>query len=121
MPEVHTSRAQESSITLEEIENVNSFIDKLEKIDLPNHLVAVLSDPLLQKLVHLKRNKVIEQRIHFWLVAFFDDQLANMSDSIQEVLEMLQAMIDYVKVTRVCISSCSGDIANNPRLYHNPV
>lgn len=43
-----------ASVTLEEVENVDDFVNKLDKLELPNQLVAVLEDPLLQKLLLLK-------------------------------------------------------------------
>lgn len=43
-----------ASVTLEEVENVDDFVSKLDKLELPNQLVAVLEDPLLQKLLLLK-------------------------------------------------------------------
>lgn len=71
LPEVHTFHATEvsaqsawelsrqltrskASVTLEEVENVDDFVNKLDKLELPNQLVAVLEDPLLQKLLLLK-------------------------------------------------------------------
>lgn len=104
VPEVQTSRAQESSVTLEEIESVEGFVNKLEKIDLPNQLVAVLNDPLLQKLLQLKRSDMISDRIDHWLMAFFDDQLADPSSSVNETLDILHAIRNYARFTKVCAS-----------------
>ncbi|KAH0543376.1 hypothetical protein FGG08_002332 [Glutinoglossum americanum] len=73
VPEVHTSRANESSVTLEEVENVNDFIEKLDRLELPNQLVSVLGDPLLQKFLSLRSSDT--RRIESWLSAFFDDEL----------------------------------------------
>ncbi|KAF8427322.1 Mis6-domain-containing protein [Tirmania nivea] len=68
--EVHTYRAVESSVTLEEIGNVNDFVAKLDKLELPNQLVAVIEDPLLQKFLDLKLSEADQQRINNWLTAY---------------------------------------------------
>jgi len=39
---------------LEEVEDVSDFVQKLDKLEMPNQLVAVLGDPLLRKLISLK-------------------------------------------------------------------
>ena len=117
IPEVHTSHAHEvgpfnlgylvptltrqSSVTLEEIEHVSDFVDKLEKIELPNQLVASLKDPLLHKLLQLKPSVSTSQRIDQWLLAFFEDQLET-PESEKTILEMLEAIRDYSNHTKVC-------------------
>jgi centromere protein I len=86
---------------LEEIESVNEFVDKLEKIELPNQLVASLRDPLLHKFLQLKPSVSISQRIDQWLLAFFEDQLET-PGSEKTILEMLEAIRDYTNHTKVC-------------------
>jgi len=39
---------------LEEVEDVSDFVKKLDKLEMPNQLVAALEDPLLRKLIALK-------------------------------------------------------------------
>lgn len=91
-------------MTLEEIESPQSFIDNLEKIELPNQLVAVLGDPLLQKLLQLKSTEVTMSRVDNWLLAFFDDQLADPDQSDRPLLDMLTAIRDYTRFSKVlCI------------------
>ncbi|KAI9729510.1 MAG: hypothetical protein M1818_008482 [Claussenomyces sp. TS43310] len=112
VPEVHTSHAQEasiillSSVTLEEIETVDNFIGKLEKIELPNQLVAVFGDPLLQKLLQLKSNDTTLSRIDNWLEAFFEDQLADSSQSESPILDMLTAIRDYTRFSKMLPPVC---------------
>jgi centromere protein I len=86
---------------LEEIESVNNFIQKLEKIELPNQLVAVIGDPLLQHLLQLKSNDVILRRIDNWLTAFFEDQLEGGAHSGRTLLDMLAAIEEYASFTKV--------------------
>jgi centromere protein I len=87
---------------LEEIENINDFVQKLEKIEMPNQLVAVIGDPLLQHLLQLKSNKVIVRRIDNWLTAFFEDQLESGAQTgSTPLLDMLTAIRDYTSFTKV--------------------
>ena len=44
----------QSSITLEEVQNARDFVKKLDRLELPSQLAAVLEDPLLQKLLALR-------------------------------------------------------------------
>jgi len=88
-------------VTLEEIENVSSFVNKLEKIELPNQLVAVIGDPLLQKLLQLKSSDTVMRRLDNWLMAFFEDQLEENGQSESTLLDMLAAILEYVRFTKV--------------------
>ncbi|KFY00890.1 hypothetical protein O988_03035 [Pseudogymnoascus sp. VKM F-3808] len=107
IPEVHTSNAQETSVTLEEIENAKSFVDVLEKIELPNQLVAVMGDPLLQKLLQLKSTDAVRQRVDNWLMAFFEDQLEGDGSSEGALLDMLAAILDYTRFTKNLPPACA--------------
>ncbi|KAG4027718.1 hypothetical protein MFRU_027g00110 [Monilinia fructicola] len=106
LPEVHTSYAQDISITLEELENVDDFIQKLEKIELPNQLVAAIHDPLLQKFLHLRSSEVTQQRIDYWLLAFFEDQLENGRTSETQIPDMLEVILRYTRLTKILPSAC---------------
>lgn len=98
---------EQSSTTLEEIEDVHEFIQKLEKIELPNQLVAVIGDPLLQKFLQLRSSEIDTSRIDSWLLAFFEDQLQNSSSGQEGILEMLDAILKYARCTKVRIHLCS--------------
>lgn len=90
-------------MTLEEIENVSGFIGRLEKIELPNQLVAVMGDPLLQKLLQLKSTDTTRRRVDNWLMAFFEDQLENEETSEATLLDMLASIREYVRFTKVSV------------------
>lgn len=107
VPEVHTSQAQETSVTLEEIESVQAFIGKLEKIELPNQLVAVMGDPLLQKLLQLKSTDETRHRVDNWLLAFFGDQMQSEDNSERALLDMLASILEYVRFTKVLPPACT--------------
>ena len=91
----------QSSTTLEEIENVGDFVRRLEKIELPNQLVAVIGDPLLQKFLQLKSSELTFSRIDNWLLAFFEDQLQSLGPSETLILPMLVAIRDYTHYIKV--------------------
>lgn len=102
----------QSSVTLEEISSVQDLVRKLEKIELPNQLVSVMGDPALQKLLLLKSSDATLRRVDYWLKAFFDDQSAE-GDVEEEagtrrVLEMLEAIREYVRFGKVFYTSDSN-------------
>lgn len=89
-------------MTLEEIQDVNDFVGKLEKIEPPNQLVAVIGDPLLQKFLQLRWTDEYSKRIEMWLMAFFEDQLQTSGQESSTILEMLHAIQSYTRYTKVC-------------------
>ncbi|KAJ2987732.1 hypothetical protein NUW58_g4341 [Xylaria curta] len=98
IPEVHTSHATENSITLEEIESVDGFVKKLEKIELPNQLIAILGDPLLQKLLLLRPQAQAHARACNWLESYTQDLMAGESDI--HLIDVLHALKSYVTATK---------------------
>jgi centromere protein I len=92
----------QSSVTLEEVENVNDFIEKLDRLELPNQLVSALGDPLLQKLLALRSSDT--KRIESWLSAFFNDEL-QLGEYGQppssRLSSMLQSVLNYTQYTKV--------------------
>jgi centromere protein I len=83
----------QTSVTLEEIENANGFVAELEKIELPNQLVAVMGDPLLQKLLQLKSTDAVRQRVDNWLEGDGSSEGA--------LLDMLASILEYTRFTKV--------------------
>ena len=79
---------------------MHEFIQKLEKIEPPNQLVAVINDPLLQKFLQLRSSASASRRIDSWLLAFFEDQLEDSSAS-DRILSMLDAVLGYTRFTKV--------------------
>ena len=80
---------------------MSEFVDNLEKIELPNQLVAAIGNSLLQKFLQLKPSISTFQRINQWLLAFFEDQLET-PGSEKAILEMLEAVRNYTNHTKVC-------------------
>ncbi|OIW29534.1 Mis6-domain-containing protein [Coniochaeta ligniaria NRRL 30616] len=99
LPTVRTVHAQENSVTLEEIDNADSFVRNLEKFELPSQLVAVLADPLLQKLMILRPNNEASARVKNWVAACARD--VKSGDAGAEVLlDVIEVLHDYVSATK---------------------
>ena len=125
---------EQSSVTLEEIENLHEFVHKLEKIELPNQMVAAIGDPLLQRFLQLKPTSSNFRRIDEWLLAFFEDQLENLEHekAIQEMLEAIRNYTCHTKVRfqilsqmiltclsiAICLSEVSAVHAGNMEWHH---
>ncbi|KAM0492124.1 hypothetical protein ACHAP8_010121 [Fusarium lateritium] len=99
IPLVHTSHATEDAITLEEIENAVGFVKGIDKLELPNQLVAVLADPLLQKLLVLRPSSESDQRIANWLNSALQDVQDGDADEAT-FFEILDIFRDYVVSTK---------------------
>lgn len=99
IPTVHTTHANEDSVTLEEVENVTSFVAKMDKLELPNQLVAVLADPLLQKLLILRPSAESNQRIANWLSSVLQD-IADGDADYATLWEVMDVVRDFVTSTK---------------------
>ncbi|KAF5025052.1 hypothetical protein F66182_2869 [Fusarium sp. NRRL 66182] len=99
IPLVQTSHVTEDAVTLEEIENAAGFVKNLDKLELPNQLVAVLADPLLQKLMLLQPSDESDQRIANWLNAVLQDVIDGDADE-DTLFDILDILRDYVISTK---------------------
>ncbi|KAK4148115.1 Mis6-domain-containing protein [Dichotomopilus funicola] len=99
VPAVRTLHAQENSVTLEEIDNAESFVKNLERIELPTQLVAVLADPLLQKFLLLRPDAEASSRVSNWLMACLGDVSSGDADS-EIFLEMVEVINSYAVATK---------------------
>ncbi|KAF2711121.1 Mis6-domain-containing protein [Pleomassaria siparia CBS 279.74] len=110
IPDVHTFHANETSVTLEEIDSVEDFVDKLDRIELPGQLISILTDPLLQKFVALKPSVIATTRIQLWLSAFLEDEYKTAksgnptSTFLSEILDGLLEQTQYTKVLLPVVS-----------------
>lgn len=99
LPPVQTSNAHEKSVTLEEVDSAESLAANLEKVELPDHLVAVLVDPLLQKFMMLRPDLNLK-RASAWM----DVQLAeilNGDADVRAMKETLRIILEYARTTKV--------------------
>ncbi|KAI0146324.1 Mis6-domain-containing protein [Xylariaceae sp. FL1272] len=113
IPEVHTSYAVESSTTLEEIENVDGFVKNLEKIDLPNQVIAILGDPLLQKFLQLRPQSDAHRRACNWLQSYAQDVMSGDSDvHLADILKTLQTYVAVIKSLPPVMLSFFSELLN---------
>lgn len=83
---------------------MKGLVDGLESIEMPNQLIAVLSDPLLQKLLLLRPDGEANQRVSNWLVSCAQDLLDGEGlDELEGILEPLKVYASATKVS--CQSS----------------
>ncbi|CAK7226241.1 hypothetical protein SCUCBS95973_006134 [Sporothrix curviconia] len=105
LPAVHTVHAQEESVTLEEIDSAAGFVQHLETIELPSQLVAVLADPLLQKLLLLRPSDEAFARVDRWLEACVasaasGDGSGKGRNNDDELMDLLEVVHDYITSTQ---------------------
>ena len=79
-------------------------MQNLEKIELPNQLVAVLADPLLQKLLHLRPDDDAHKRASNWMMACISDIAAGDADP-SSIADILESVRDYAVSAKVCVLS----------------
>ncbi|KAK0754561.1 Mis6-domain-containing protein [Schizothecium vesticola] len=99
IPHVHTPHSHENSVTLEEIEDAESFVENLDKLELPAQLVAILADPLLQKLMLLRPNAEGFSRISNWVTGCLIDVAGGDADP-SLLLDLVDIVHDYVVCTK---------------------
>ncbi|KAF8457165.1 Mis6-domain-containing protein [Terfezia claveryi] len=115
VPEVHTYRAVESSVTLEEIGNVDDFVAKLDKLELPNQLAAVIEDPLLQKLLDLKFSETDQQRINNWLAAYLSCIVGGGAKE-----RLLERLLEYTNHTKNLLPAVESYLRKCLKTYIDP-
>ncbi|RPB05832.1 Mis6-domain-containing protein [Choiromyces venosus 120613-1] len=121
IPEVHTFRAIEASVTLEEVEDVSDFVKKLDKLELPNQLVAVLEDPLLRTLISLKPSDGANLRINNWLATCLSSELHSplLSNirSADRTEQFLSKILEYTRSTRRLLPAVEDFLKNYLRTW----
>ncbi|KAF2397240.1 Mis6-domain-containing protein [Trichodelitschia bisporula] len=104
IPEVHTFHANETSVTLEEIDSAEHFVENLERIDPPSQIVAGLTDPLLQKYLMLGLSSDVPDRLRFWLLQYFDEELQSIKEGFglsTSLPSLLSGLISYTEATKI--------------------
>ncbi|KAL4967363.1 Mis6 domain protein [Aspergillus stella-maris] len=104
VPDVQTSRVAHNRTSLEELRNVNHFIERLDKIELPNQIISALTDTLAQKYLFLAQPEIADQRLDDWLKAFLSDHLKYAQDFDGEGTEtlgyVLSLAVNYSRYTK---------------------
>jgi centromere protein I len=96
----------QASITLEGIDNVDDFVNKLDRIEPPGQLISFLTDPLLQKYVELKPSPITERRIELWLSTCLEEQYNAVKEGnadLHYLSELLDGLLKHVQYTKVCL------------------
>lgn len=105
VPDVQTSRVARNRTSLEELRNVDHFIEKLDKIELPNQIISTIADGLAQKYLFLVHPEVADDRLNDWLQAFLSDHLEYAQDFDDEGVEalgyVLALAVNYARYTKV--------------------
>lgn len=105
IPDLQTSRVKPSFTSLEELRDVDGFVERLEKIELPNQIVSVLENRMAHKYMALVGPEIARSRLDDWLDAFFKNEveMAKLPDSVDsETLHyVLGAVCVYVQSTKV--------------------
>lgn len=103
LPEVHTFHPSVAAVTLEDIRSVDDFVDNLELIEPPSQIIAGLRDPLLQKYIILGISKDASQRLEFWLLRYFEEEMEILSEgfglsvTLPEILSALASFTESSK------------------------
>ncbi|PKY06800.1 Mis6 domain protein [Aspergillus campestris IBT 28561] len=104
VPSVQTSRVSYNHTSLEEIRGIDHFVERLEKIELPNQIVSAIGDNLAQKYLFLVQPEPAKRRLDDWLRSFFSDHLESGGDPDDEQVEslgyVLSLLVDYVRYTK---------------------
>lgn len=85
---------------MEEIEDAISLVEHIDKVELPNQLVAVLSDSVLQKVIMLRPTNQAHQRVVFWLESALQEAMDGQVNT-SGFWDMLAVMHDYVSRIQV--------------------
>jgi hypothetical protein len=97
-------------MTIEEVENVDHFVNNLENIETPSQLVAGLRDPLLQKFLLLNTSADLSSRLDFWLLRSFEEELETLREGFglsTTLSELLAAVVNYTESSKVFLRSIS--------------
>lgn len=91
-------------MTLEGIDNVDDFVERLDCIEPPGQLISFLTDPLLQKFVELRPLPIVSTRIDLWLATCLEDLYeAERSGTVDQsyLREILEGLLEHAQSSKV--------------------
>lgn len=108
VPEVQTSRVSHNRTSLEELRSIDHFVEKIERIELPNQIISTLGDNIAQKYLFLVQPETASRRLDDWLRSFLTDQLDGMNstgddDENESLGYILSLSVAYARYTKVCV------------------
>lgn len=114
VPDVQTSRVPHGHTSLEELRGIDHFVERLDKIELPNQIISTLGDRFAQKYLFLVQSETANARLDDWLTSFLEDKLEQLQDGEDDDPEtltyILLLVVEYVRYAKVrqSISLCFG-------------
>lgn len=103
IPELHTFGATSKSTTIEELTSLTDFVDRLEKVQFPSQMVAILHDRRLQYLFLFKATDIERRRLDHWLAAAL---VEGAEDGL--LPELLRSCVEFVEFTKECPACLEG-------------
>ncbi|KAI9934052.1 hypothetical protein MW887_005125 [Aspergillus wentii] len=104
VPDVQTSRVSQNHTSLEELRSVSHFVERLDKIELPNQIISTLGDNLAQKYLFLVKPEAANRRLDDWLKGFLNDKLEQIQDGHEDEPEtltyILTLAVEYVRYAK---------------------
>ncbi|KAJ5778894.1 hypothetical protein N7457_006614 [Penicillium paradoxum] len=113
IPVLQTSRVSHKHTSLEELRNIGHFVDKLDKIELPNQIISTLGDAMAQKYLHLVQSELANHRLDEWLRSFLEDKLEVLREDEDDEPETLSYVLDSV----VGYASYTKDLPSSVRHF----
>ncbi|KAJ5147878.1 Centromere protein Cenp-I [Penicillium atrosanguineum] len=97
IPVLQTSHVSSKHTSLEEIRDVSHFVEKIEKIELPNQIISTLGDAMAQKYLHLTQSEAASHRLDEWLRCFLEDKLEQIGEGDEDEPEVLSYVLSFVE------------------------
>ncbi|OOQ90254.1 Mis6 domain protein [Penicillium brasilianum] len=97
IPVLQTSRVSNKHTSLEEIRDIEHFVDKLDTIELPNQIISTLGDAMAQKYLHLVQSEAANDRLDEWLKGFLADKLEKIRDDDDDEPEVLSFVLGFLE------------------------
>ncbi|KAJ6092255.1 hypothetical protein N7467_004224 [Penicillium canescens] len=96
VPTLQTSRVSYKQTSLEELRDVGHFVEKIEKIELPDQIISTLGDAMAQKYLHLVQSEAAYHRLDEWLRSFLEDKLEMIREDEDDDPETLSYVLEFV-------------------------
>ncbi|KAJ5280095.1 Centromere protein Cenp-I [Penicillium angulare] len=97
IPVMQTSRVSNKHTSLEELRDLDHFVNKVDVIELPNQIISTLGDSMGQKYLHLAQSEVANNRLDEWLRNFLDDKMEQIQEEDSDDSDMLSYVLDFVE------------------------
>jgi centromere protein I len=97
IPVLQTSRVSNKHTSLEEIRDIEHFVDRLDTIELPNQIISTLGDAMAQKYLHLVQSEAANDRLDEWLKGFLADKLEQIHEDDEDEPEILSFVLGFLE------------------------